>query len=570
MARPSAGPILRSVTLLALLAGCPRPTSDWPPGHLPAGWTPTTYTESIAVEDAGSPLPDQWWRTAVFYELHVRSFKDSDGDGYGDLKGLISKLDYIHDLGATALYLLPIAKDSDHYHGYTIIDFRGVDPAYGTMADVTELVQQAHARGMAVVLDFVGEYSSPEHPFFEDAMDYGGYRQWYLWAGADPGWPNPYFPGSGVWYAAERGGGYYYSMYFGEPAFDYRNLSVRAYMRDNLRFWLNAGADGFRFDSVSTLFVYGRDQQVDQPANHAYFQAMRRDILDAYANRFTIAEDGDTTPYLGDGTNEFHAGFDMDWARTVMGAIAAEDSTAFSGVISRPDSAPAGAMFGTLLANHDTVKPRAYTLFGGDEAKCKLAATVLLTSPGIPFVYYGEEVGMEILEDGHFIGPPPPWNDERLRSPMQWDASANAGFSTGTPYLGINDDYADHNVAEASADPGSILAHFKKMIALRKGSAALLSGTTAEARTSSPASSFAFVRSRGASKVAVVLNLSGSAQTVLVDLTGTPLAVTSGRATAAADLYDGATQFGDITPSNRADYSVSVPARGAMILPFTY
>ena len=563
--------VLCSSAAVAVLSSCSgHSVSDWPPDQKPSGWMPATYTESIAVEDQGSPLPDQWWKRAVFYELHVRSFKDSDGDGQGDLPGLISKLDYLHDLGVTALYLLPITRNSDHYHGYTIVDFRDVDPDYGTLADLSELVARAHALGMAVVLDFVGEYSSPVHPFFLDAVDFGGYRDFYLWAGADPGWPNPFFPGSAVWYPPPHGSGYYYSMYFGQPAFDYRNPSVQAYMRDSLRFWLNAGADGFRFDSVSTLFVYGRTRQVDQPENHDYYRALRSDILDAYANRFTIAEDGDTKPYLGDGRDEFHAGFAVSWAQSVMTAIASEDATGLADALSYPDSAPAGSMFGILLANHDTVKPRAYTRFGGDEAKCKLAATVLLTSPGIPFVYYGEEIGMAVLADGHYLGPAPPWDDERLRSPMQWDASANAGFTTGTPYLGINDDYADHNVALASADDGSILARFRKMIAVRKGSDALSSGATAKAHVSLPGSSFAFVRSSGASKVVVVLNLSKSDQAVSINFANTPLDVTSGKAAASADLLDGATNFGDVTPSNRGGYSVIVPAQGARILPFTY
>jgi alpha-amylase len=542
-----------------LVAGCTKAPPEWPPDEKPAGWTPTVYTDAVAVQDPGSPLPDGWWSTAVFYEVHVRSFQDSDGDGQGDLRGLTSRLGYIHDLGATALYLLPIARNSDHYHGYFTVDHRDLDPAYGTFDDFADLVRSAHALGMAVVLDFVGEYSSPEHPFFQDAVDEGGYRDWYLWAGADPGWPNPYFPGSPVWYRPARGDGWYYSMFFGQPAFDYRNDSVKAYMRDTLRFWLNLGADGFRFDTVGTLVVKGSKEQLNLPESHAWFQEVRRDVLDAYQNRFAIAEGGDGS-YGAYGPGEFHAEMGVWWGMHIMSALADEDARALGELF-------LGAWgWGIFTANHDLVKPRALTRFGGSEAKAKLAATALLTAPGIPFVYYGEEVGMRSLADGHVVGLPPPYDDERLRSPMQWDGTDAAGFTTGQPYLGLNEDYAAHNVAQASADPASLLAHYRRLIAVRKATPPLLSPTYNLATTSDPRCCLALERQDGISILLQLFNVCGGARTVTVSLAGTNFSV--GRYVAGPDLLGGPT-FGDVTHSNFSHYAVKVPAYGAALLTFT-
>lgn len=330
-------------------------------------------------------------------------------------------------------------------------------------------------------------------------------------------------------------------------------------MRDTLRFWLNLGADGFRFDTVGTLIVKGPKEQLNLPEGHAWFQEVRRDVLDAYQNRFAIAEGGDGS-YGVYTTGEFHAEMAAWWGFQVMAALADEDATALEPLL-------ASAGWGIVTANHDVVKPRALTRFGGSEAKAKLAATALLTAPGIPFVYYGEEVGMRSLADGHIVGPPPPWDDERLRSPMQWDGTAGAGFTTGAPYLGVNDDWAAHNVAQASADPGSILAHYRRLIGLRKSTPALrddLYGFN-RATTSDPGCCFAFERVDVEHPLLVVLNVCGRERAVTLNLSSTNLSF--GSHAAGPDLLGGPS-FGDVTSSNYRRYPVTLPAYGASLLSF--
>jgi glycosidase len=427
------------------------------------------------------PTGAAWWDGRVFYEVFVRSFRDSGSDGIGDLQGLISRLDYLNDgdpnttddLGVTGLWLMPIMQ-SPSYHGYDTTDYLTVEQDYGTNAEFRQLIHEAHQRGMKVVIDFMLNHTSSEHPWFLDAASgpASTKRDWYVWSEEDDGGRTAW--GSPVWHPL---GEYHYLGLFweGMPDLNYRNPAVSARIEEIARFWLeDMGADGFRLDAVRHLIEDGRVYQ-STPETHRWLAGFDDAIDRINPEALTIGEIWDTTeevaPYVqGD---EVDLAFEFDLATALLQSARQGKPLITSGELSRLVEAYPGGQMAPFLTNHD--QPRVMTQLGGDSAKASIAATALLAMPGVPFIYYGEEIGMR--------GDKP---DEYIRTPMQWEGGTGAGFSSGTPWIRPNKDAAKVNVAAQSGGAGSLLNHYRRLIRTRADSPALSRGGLAPVESDCP------------------------------------------------------------------------------------
>jgi alpha-amylase len=442
-----------------------------------------------------------WWSNAVCYEIFVRSFADSNGDGIGDLNGLIGKLDYLNDgdpengddLGVSCVWLMPVMA-SNSYHGYDVTDERKVEPDYGTNNDFKRFVAEAHRRGIRVVLDLVLNHTSKDHPWFQEALrdPASPKHDWYIWSAENPGYGGSF--GQDVWFKAPDGSGYYYAT-FGEhmPDLNYTNPAVTAEAEEISAFWLNdMGVDGFRLDAIKHLIEEGR-QQEGTPSTHAWLRTYADFIRATKPEAFTVGEifgagTFTLTPYLPD---ELDAYFHFELAGQYLNA-AAFGSTGFVKMSGEATKQIPDQRFATFLTNHD--QTRTMTVLGGDLPAARLAATALLAMPGVPFVYYGEELGV--------TGTKP---DERLRAPMPWSSGSGGGFTTGTSWETFADDPAVLNVAAAQADPDSLLQTYRLLIGLRRDHAALAHGDLVPINAE-PRSVVAFVRQAGDDRVLVVIN----------------------------------------------------------------
>lgn len=451
--------------------------------------TPMPGTEPVSARDPGSALAADWF-TGGFMQVFVRAYQDSNGDGLGDLRGLTARLDELQDLGVTGLWLMPIHPSSDGDHGYAVTDYQGVDPAYGTLADVDELLRQAHARGIGVILDYVINHSSRQHPLFlAAAADRASpYRRWFRFEDAKPeGWS---IYEHDPWRPAPGGGWYFGAFGAGMPDFDWRCPEVEAWHHDNLRFWLNRGVDGFRFDAVGHLVENGPDAWDCQPQNYPIMGRIRA-LLDGYARRFMVNEaPRDPAGFTRAAGSAF--AFDLnglliDAARGRPGAMAE--------VAAYHAAAPGG--LATFLSNHDSFAgARVFDQLGGELARCKVAAALLLTLPGVPFVYYGEEIGM--------AGHPELAPDPALRTPMSWDADG-CGFSTAPrPFRAAAPNRCTHNVAAQRGDPDSLRSFYRWLLQLRRAHPALRHGVL-EAVETGP-QHLAFTRRQGGDALRVVID----------------------------------------------------------------
>ena len=409
-----------------------------------------------------------WWNDAVFYEIFVRSFYDSNADGVGDLQGIIQKLDYLNDgnpntdtdLGVTALWLMPIFP-SPSYHGYDVTDYRNIDEEYGTMNDFKALITAAHARGIKIVIDFVGNHTSDQHPWFTASASNESKRDWYLWNSNKPSYNGPW--GQEVWH--ERNNSYYYGVFWGGmPDLNYTNQEVTNEIKNTLRFWKEeVGVDGFRIDAVKHWIENG-DQQENTAATLAWWRDLYvfRKSLDpglmmvgeAWTSTQNIA------PY-SDKRLDYCFEFDLSYA--LIDGINNQTNSGLKSKMSEIISTYEPNQYGTFLTNHD--QDRSFYRFGMDERKAKLAARILLSLPGVPYIYYGEEVGM--------LGQKP---DEDIRRPMQWTSSANAGFSSTQPWHPLNNNYANYNVANQQFESESIWSQYQIWIKQRTLNIALRSG----------------------------------------------------------------------------------------------
>jgi glycosidase len=429
--------------------------------------------------DRGPPAVDDfvigtvpWWNDAVFYEVFVRSFQDSDGDGIGDLRGLTSRLDYLNDgdpgtsddLEVTALWLMPVMQ-SPSYHGYDTTDYYTVEEDYGTNDDFHELVAQAHARGMRVVIDLMLNHTSDEHPWFADSASGSDaeMRDWYVWRDEDPGhqvrWAEKlWFPHGGAWYHST----------FGDTVADlnYRNPDVTSQMYDVARFWVEEmGVDGFRLDAVRHL-IEDRTDYNDSFPTHRWLRAWDDHLDTLDGQLFTVGEvwaDSRTQASYVTG-DEVDAVFEFPLADGILSSITYQAPGPFARALGDAMALYPPGQFAPFLTNHD--QPRVMSMLDGDLASAKLAATTLLTLPGVPFLYYGEEIGMTGL-----------WPHPAIRTPMQWTSGENAGFSTGGWWTPPNWDAVSINVADEDADPDSLLSHYRRVIRLRAAHPALTVGS---------------------------------------------------------------------------------------------
>ena len=412
---------------------------------------------------------DPWWNDAVFYEIFVRSFYDSNADGVGDLQGIIQKLDYLNDgnpntdtdLGITALWLMPIFP-SPSYHGYDVTDYRNIDEEYGTMNDFKALITAAHARGIKIVIDFVGNHTSDQHPWFTASASNENKRDWYLWNSNKPSYNGPW--GQEVWH--ERNSSYYYGVFWGGmPDLNYTNQEVTNEIKNTLRFWKEeVGVDGFRIDAVKHWIENG-DQQENTAATLAWWRDLYVFKKSLDPGLMMVGEAWTSTqniaPY-SDKRLDYCFEFDLSYA--LIDAINNQTNSGLKSKMSEIISTYETNQYGTFLTNHD--QDRSFYLFGMDERKAKLAARILLSLPGVPYIYYGEEVGM--------LGQKP---DEDIRRPMQWTSSANAGFSSTQPWHPLNNNYANYNVANQQLESESIWSQYQIWIKQRTRNTALRSGT---------------------------------------------------------------------------------------------
>jgi alpha-glucosidase len=485
-----------------------------------------------------------WWRDGVVYQIYPRSFADANGDGVGDLPGIIAHLAYLGELGVDAIWLSPIYPSPMADFGYDVSDYCDVDPLFGTLADADRLIAAAHARNLKVILDFVPNHSSDRHPWFlasRSGRD-DPKRDWYIWhdPAPDGGVPNNWlaqFGGSAWEWDARTSQFYLHSFLKEQPDLNWRNPSMRAAMYAAMRFWLQRGVDGFRVDVLWMLvkddrfrdnppnpaYVGARgsyDRLVplytsDRPEIHAIVSEMRA-VLDEYESRVLIGEIylplERLMTYYGADLRGAHLPFNFQLIDAVWNAAA------LATVVRTYEAAlPAGAWPNWVLGNHD--KPRIASRVG--VAQARVAAMLLLTLRGTPTLYYGDELGMtdvpivagavrdpaELRQPGLGLGRDPE------RSPLPWDASPRAGFTTGEPWLPLGE-HERTNVAVQLADDRSMLALHRRLLALRRTHRALTRGTLTAIQADGNVLSYE--RSDGESRLKIALNLGGVPQTVAV------------------------------------------------------
>jgi glycosidase len=477
--------------------------------------------EGVLVSGTGD---SPWWNDTVFYEVFVRSFYDSDGDGVGDLSGLIEKLDYLNDgdpttsddLGVTGIWLMPVAQ-SPSYHGYDVVDYYQVDEEYGTREDFLRLVEEAHRRGIRVIVDLVLNHTSAQHPWFQEALDPASERRdWYVWAEAPPEGPLARY-----WHESPEGDGSYYYAFFWDqmPDLNYENPAVTQEMEAVARFWLEEmGVDGFRLDAIKYLVEEISDdgQRVmieHAPRTHAWLQGFHELYSGVNPEALAVGEvwaDTETaSTYLGD---EVDLVFEFTLANAMLDAAVGGSARDLVNVQERVIAAYPPNQFATFLANHDQNRTRSRLL---NDAQAKVAATLQFAFGGVPFIYYGEEIGMQ--------GEKP---DENIRRPMQW--TADGGFSTAEPWNAYYEDVAERNVEAQEGDAGSLLNHYRALVRLRSDHEALRVGDWWPV-DSGHRSLVAFLRSTPGEAILLLANLSSqSIEEYGLELESGPLADVSG------------------------------------------
>ena len=445
-----------------------------------------------------------WYKDAVFYELYVRAFKDANGDGHGDLQGLLSKLDYLQELGVDCVWLLPICPSPLVDDGYDVSDYRNIHPDYGTLDDFKALVAGIHARGMRVIIDVVVNHTSDQHPWFLQARSSkdSPYRDWYVWSDT----PDKYKEARIIFKDTETsnwtydpltGQYYWHRFYSQQPDLNYDNPAVQQEMLDILDFWLELGVDGFRVDAVPYLFEREGTNCENLPETHQYVKRMRAHLDAQWPGRILLAEANqwpeDVRAYFGD-DDEFHMAFHFPIMPRLFMALKQRSRRAIVDILRRTPDIPPLAQWCIFLRNHDEltlemvteeerqymweqyapeprmrlnlgIRRRLAPLLDNDPRRIRLMNALLFTLPGSPILYYGDEIGM-----GDDI-----WRHDRngVRTPMQWDSSKNAGFSTADRlYEPVIEDevygYQRVNVAQQRADPSSLWHAIRHMMAVRK------------------------------------------------------------------------------------------------------
>jgi alpha-glucosidase len=506
----------------------------------PSAWPPS----SRSPPQLGVPmLTAHWWQRGVIYQIYPRSFMDADGDGVGDLEGIRSRLDYLTWLGIDAIWISPIYPSPMTDFGYDISDYCAVDARFGTLATFDALVAEAHRLGIKVVLDYVPNHTSDQHPWFEEARRsrQSPRRDYYLWRDPGPGGqpPNNWLSefGGPAWQWEPETGQFYYHAYLKtQPDLNWRHPEVRAAMLNVLRFWLERGVDGFRVDTIHHLIKDQRYRDnppnphyrpgdpphrallrlytTDRPEVHAMIAEMRQ-VLDGYPDRVLIGEAylpiERLAAYYGTDLSGLHLPFNFQlitarWQAAVLSELAQRYEA----------SLPPGAWPNWVLGNHD--RSRIASRVGPRQAR--VAAMLLLTLRGTPTLYYGDELGMRDVP----IPPAQvqdPWERnvpglglgrDPERTPMQWSPAPNAGFSTGRPWLPLAADFAAVNVETESADPSSMLVFYRALLSLRRRHPALSLGAYVPLEL--PGDVFGYLRRGPDGRLAILLNLSDAPQQV--------------------------------------------------------
>ncbi len=483
-----------------------------------------------------------WWQKGIIYQVYPRSFMDSKGDGIGDLPGILSQLDYLQWLGIQAVWLSPIYPSPMADFGYDISDYTGIHPMFGTMDDFDRLLAEIHRKDMKLILDMVPNHSSDQHPWFLEsrASRDNPKRDWYLWhdPAPDGGVPNNWLSvfGGSAWEWDEKTGQYYYHAFLKEqPDLNWRNPEVQQAMLDVMRFWLDKGVDGFRVDVMWHMI---KDEQfrnnppnpeytpkqspydavipaysVDQPEVHDIV-AMMRKVTDEYQERLMIGEIylpvEKLVSYYGTNMGGAHLPFNFQ-----LVVLPWEAQEIFSAINKYEGTLPKEGWPNWVLGNHD--QSRIGSRVGA--AQARVAAMLLLTLRGTPTIYYGDELGMEdVLIPPGQVQDPQEKNVPGLglgrdpeRTPMQWDSSNYAGFTTGTPWLPVAEDYKKINVTAEKEDITSMLSLYRRLIQLRQQEPALHVGDYEPVGIKN--SAFAYLRTHEESKLLIVLNLGNTPET---------------------------------------------------------
>ena len=443
-----------------------------------------------------------WWNDSIFYEIFVRSFYDSDGDGIGDINGITQKLDYLNDgdpdtntdLGITGIWLMPI-NPTPSYHGYSVTDYYDINPDYGTLDDFKALLDAARLRGIRVIIDLVMNHTSNQHPWFISASSLSSpYHDWYTWSETDPGYTGSW--GQQVWFPLN--GRYYYSTFSaGMPDLNYNNPAVVSQMEDVARFWLeDIGVDGFRLDAAKHIVEEGTIQ-ANSAGTHAWWESFRLFYKEVKPDAMIVGEIWDDTPIMAEYLqgDEFDLSFEFYLAGRTIQSVNEADSSLVGNRLQMAYSLIPNQQFAVFLSNHD--QERVMSQVFDDEGKAKAAAALMLTSPGVPFVYYGEEVGMQGDQ-----------KDLWYRRPMQWSAATNSGFSAGTLWEPLGPGWQSYNVEVETDNPDSLLMHYRQLIQLRNEHAALRLGDLYIIKTTDERV-YSILRVSENEAVLVLVNLSG-------------------------------------------------------------
>jgi maltose alpha-D-glucosyltransferase / alpha-amylase len=519
---------------------------------------------------------DLWYKNAVFYEVYVRAFKDSNGDGFGDLRGLMQKLDYLRDLGIDCIWLTPIFPSPLKDDGYDVADFCRIADAYGTLDDFEALLEAAHNRGIRVMLDFVMNHTSDQHPWFQSARldPQSPFRNYYVWSDDPKRFSQARIifldveTSNWAWDEASQQF-YWHRFYSSQPDLNYDNPKVQEEMLSVARFWLSRGLDGLRADAVPYLFERENTNCENLPETHVYLKRLRAEIQRDFPGRLLLCEANqmpeDVRQYFGEG-DEFNMGFHFPVMPRMYMALAKGDARALRQILEQTPPIPSECQWCTFLRNHDEltlemvseeerqwmwdryapeprmrsnlgIRRRLAPLMDNDIGKIKLMYSMLFTLPGSPIIYYGDEIGM-----GDNI-----WLPDRngVRTPMQWDAGANAGFSEGpserlySPVVASDAFGASQvNVAAQQRDPASLWNAVRLMLWTRKAHTVFGWGDLrwVDVGTDRVA---AFQRSYGSSHVLAINSLSSERQTITAHA-DTPLTdLLSGRRINAPQLANG-------------------------------
>ncbi|MFO8076438.1 MAG: maltose alpha-D-glucosyltransferase [Egibacteraceae bacterium] len=514
---------------------------------------------SPTLADRGVVLPRRdesapWFQTAIFYEVLIRGFADANNDGTGDLRGLIDRLDYLQWLGVDCLWLLPFFDSPLRDGGYDIRDYRAVLPEYGRVDDVADLVDAAHARGMRVISDLVMNHTSDQHPWFQEARQPGSAkRDWYVWSDRDDVYADArvIFVDTEVsnWTWDPVAGAYYWHRFFShQPDLNFDNPEVREAMLDVVRFWLDLGLDGFRLDAVPYLFEREGTDCENLPETHAYLKRVRRVVDEEFDDKILLAEANqwpeDVVDYFGDG-DECHMAFHFPVMPRMFMAVRREEARPIVEIMETTPPIPEGCQWGVFLRNHDEltlemvtdeerdymyreyatdprmkmnvgIRRRLAPLLDNSSRKIELFHALLMSLPGSPVMYYGDEIGMG---DNIFLG-----DRDGVRTPMQWTADRNGGFSRAEfaelylpPILDSVYGYPALNVEAQQKHPSSLLHWVRQIIHIRKAYPVFGTGAFRALRPSN-GKVLAFIREDGEQSVLVVANLAATAQPVELDL----------------------------------------------------